>query len=47
MIVDATRYDAKSFPAVCLPARAAMEKVDREWERYGIPGGRSEARREA
>lgn len=36
MIIDATRYDAKSFPPVCLPASEAMEKVEREWERYGI-----------
>jgi UbiD family decarboxylase len=36
MIIDATRYDAKAFPSVCLPAAEAMEKVEREWERYGI-----------
>jgi 2,5-furandicarboxylate decarboxylase 1 len=36
MIIDATRYNAKSYPAVCLPAAEAMAKVDREWERYGI-----------
>ncbi len=36
MIIDATRYDAKAFPPVCLPAAEAMEKVEREWERYGI-----------
>lgn len=36
MIIDATRYDAKEFPPVCLPAAEAMEKVEREWERYGI-----------
>ncbi len=37
MIIDATRYNAKSYPEVCLPADEAMAKVDREWERYGIP----------
>jgi UbiD family decarboxylase len=36
MIIDATRYDAKDFPPVCLPAAEAIAKVDREWERYGI-----------
>jgi len=36
MIIDATRYNAKSYPAVCLPADEAMAKVDHEWERYGI-----------
>ena len=36
MIIDATRYNAKSYPAVCLPADEAMAKIDREWERYGI-----------
>jgi UbiD family decarboxylase len=39
MIIDATRYDAKNFPPVCLPASEAMEKVEREWERYGIQLG--------
>jgi 2,5-furandicarboxylate decarboxylase 1 len=37
MIIDATRYNAKSYPEVCLPADEAMAKVDREWARYGIP----------
>jgi UbiD family decarboxylase len=36
MIVDATRYDAKNFPPICLPASEAMTKVEREWESYGI-----------
>lgn len=36
MIIDATRYDAKDFPPVCLPAAEAIAKVDLEWERYGI-----------
>jgi 3-polyprenyl-4-hydroxybenzoate decarboxylase len=39
MIIDATRYDAKAFPPVCLPAAEAMEKVEREWESYGIAKG--------
>jgi UbiD family decarboxylase len=46
MIIDATRYDAKSFPSVCLPAAEAMERVDRDWDRYGIPVGQSSARHE-
>jgi UbiD family decarboxylase len=37
MIIDATRYDAKNFPPICLPASEAMTKVEREWARYGIP----------
>jgi len=36
MIIDATRYDAKAFPPVCLPAAEAMEKVERDWEHYGV-----------
>jgi len=39
MIIDATRYDAKNFPPVCSPSTEAMEKVEREWARYGIPTG--------
>jgi len=39
MIIDATRYDAKNFPSVCLPAAEAMAKVEKEWERYDIPLG--------
>jgi UbiD family decarboxylase len=39
MIIDATRYDAKDFAPVCLPAADAMAKVEREWSRYGIPSG--------
>lgn len=38
MLIDATRYDAKNFPPVCLPAADAMAKVEKEWVRYGIPG---------
>lgn len=37
ILIDATRYDAKNFPPVCLPAAETMEKVEREWSRYGIP----------
>jgi hypothetical protein len=37
MIIDATRYDAKNFPPICLPATEAMDKVEREWKSYGIP----------
>jgi 3-polyprenyl-4-hydroxybenzoate decarboxylase len=44
MIIDATRYDAKNFPAVCLPAAEAMEKVEREWKRFGIPLGAEESK---
>jgi len=40
MIIDATRYDAKNFPSVCLPAAEAMEKVERDWEKYGIRIGK-------
>jgi len=36
MIIDATRYNAKSYPEVCLPADEAMAKVEQEWERYGV-----------
>lgn len=45
MIIDATRYDAKEFPAVCLPTREAMEKAEREWVRYGV--GKLDANRKA
>ena len=37
MIIDATRYDAKNFPPICLPASEAMTKIESEWARYGIP----------
>ncbi|HTN69585.1 MAG TPA: UbiD family decarboxylase [Methylomirabilota bacterium] len=42
MLVDATRYDAKNFAPVCLPARDVSAMVEKEWERYGIgkAGGR-------
>jgi 2,5-furandicarboxylate decarboxylase 1 len=45
MIIDATRYDAKSFPTVCLPDAEVMAKVAREWDSYGIPGGKRDASR--
>jgi UbiD family decarboxylase len=41
MIIDATRYNAKTFPAVCAPTPEAIEKVNREWDRYGISLGPS------
>jgi 2,5-furandicarboxylate decarboxylase 1 len=41
MIIDATRYDAKNYPPVCLPSAEAMAKVQREWDRYGIRPGRA------
>jgi UbiD family decarboxylase len=47
LIIDATRYDAKNFPEVCLPAAEAMERVGRDWERYGIPTGQPTSRRTA
>jgi len=40
-IIDATKYDAKSYPALCLPRPDVQERVDREWERYGLPGSGS------
>jgi 2,5-furandicarboxylate decarboxylase 1 len=43
MIIDATRYDSKNFPPVCLPAREAMARVAQDWERYGIPLGKAAA----
>ena len=36
MIIDATRYDAKNYSTVCVPSAKALEKVDRDWDRYGI-----------
>jgi 2,5-furandicarboxylate decarboxylase 1 len=36
ILIDATRYDAKDFARVCLPARDVMAKVEKDWERYGI-----------
>ncbi|MDP2725967.1 MAG: UbiD family decarboxylase, partial [Dehalococcoidia bacterium] len=37
LIIDATRYDAKEFEVVCTPKKEAVEKVEREWGKYGIP----------
>ncbi|MBI2756864.1 MAG: UbiD family decarboxylase [Chloroflexi bacterium] len=39
MLIDATRYDAKNYPAVCLPSAEAMARVERNWASYGIPVG--------
>ncbi len=39
-IIDATRYDAKSYPALCLPRPGVQARVDRDWARYGLPGAR-------
>lgn len=36
-IIDATRYDARSFPALCVPKPSVQQQVDQNWERYGIP----------
>lgn len=36
MIIDATGYDASSYESACLPSREAMEKVQREWSKYGL-----------
>jgi 3-polyprenyl-4-hydroxybenzoate decarboxylase len=44
LIVDATRYDAKTFPTTVRPDQATLEQVERNWDRYGIPlGGESSA----
>jgi 4-hydroxy-3-polyprenylbenzoate decarboxylase len=36
-IIDATRYDAKSYPALCVPRPDVQEQVDGDWARYGLP----------
>lgn len=36
MIIDATRYDAGAFEEPCGPKRDVMERVVREWRKYGI-----------
>jgi UbiD family decarboxylase len=36
MIIDATRYDARSFPPLCVPREEMVKRVDAEWDRYGI-----------
>jgi len=43
MIIDATRYNAKSFPAVCLPDMEIMEHVEDNWASYGINFGQPAA----
>ena len=35
-VVDATRYNAASFPPVCQPAAEALDRVGRDWARYEI-----------
>jgi 2,5-furandicarboxylate decarboxylase 1 len=37
IIIDATRYNAASYPPVCQPAAEALDKVVRDWARYEIP----------
>ena len=37
MIIDATRYNAASFPPVCQPAADVLDQVQRDWARYEIP----------
>jgi hypothetical protein len=39
MVIDATRYNAKSFPSVSLPMASAMDEVEKNWDRYGIRCG--------
>jgi len=43
MIIDATKYDAAEFELPCQPRQDVMEKVGRDWEKYGIgiPSGGS------
>jgi hypothetical protein len=36
MIIDATRYDAAEFEVPCRPREDVMEKVSRDWAKYGI-----------
>jgi UbiD family decarboxylase len=37
LIVDATRHGARTFPTPVRPDPAALQRVEREWDRYGIP----------
>jgi UbiD family decarboxylase len=37
MIIDATRYNAKSYPALALPNVESMHQVEANWDDYGIP----------
>jgi 2,5-furandicarboxylate decarboxylase 1 len=39
LIIDATRYNAKSFPVMVRPDEATLARVEQEWDRYGIPLG--------
>lgn len=39
VIIDATRYDAKSYPPLCIPRATVQEQVDQNWGRYGLPNG--------
>jgi UbiD family decarboxylase len=39
LIIDATRYNAKTFPVEVRPDEATLARVERDWERYGIPQG--------
>jgi 3-polyprenyl-4-hydroxybenzoate decarboxylase len=40
-IIDATKYDAKSYPALCVPRADVQDRVDQDWARYGLPGARN------
>jgi UbiD family decarboxylase len=44
LVIDATRYNAKSFPVLVRPDEATLARVEREWDRYGIPAGGAGAR---
>jgi 3-polyprenyl-4-hydroxybenzoate decarboxylase len=37
LIIDATRYNAKTFPVEVRPDEATLARVERDWDRYGIP----------
>jgi UbiD family decarboxylase len=39
LIIDATRYNTKTFPVLVQPDEATLARVERDWERYGIPLG--------
>ncbi len=39
LIIDATRHNAKSFPPLVRPDEATLARVERDWDRYGIPLG--------
>jgi UbiD family decarboxylase len=39
IIIDATRYNAASYPPVCRPAADVLERVERDWARYEIALG--------